>query len=212
MDHPGWDDSWPLPTEHDIDDLIELGWVRPTAADRGKTRQFTLTLDGRMQGLRAERARQHPVSVPVSMEWTELEPVLQAAVRAFEDAGAPAMGVAIQSFVAPGQPRAAVAALTRAGLLIDDGGDNDQIEGPMFVIPSAEAFKLTRSWPSDAADAAIDRLVRVLLESAENTDDTDERSRLERVASWLGKFGSGVIQGTTSGVTTALITSGHVPK
>jgi hypothetical protein len=31
-------------------------------------------------------------------------------------------------------------------------------------------------------------------------------ARLERVASWLGKFGSGVLQGTATGVSTALIT------
>jgi hypothetical protein len=85
MEHPGWDESWPLPTEHEIDDLIELGWVRPIAYDTSKKqRQFTLTLRGRMQGLQLSRASAQAASVPVSMEWTELEPVLSDAVTAFE--------------------------------------------------------------------------------------------------------------------------------
>lgn len=213
MDHPGWEDDWPLPTEHDIDDLLEASFVRLTVAEHGKARQFILTTEGRVQAQRLERMQEHAAAVPVSMDWAELEPVLDAAVTAFEQAGAPAGGVAVQSFAAPGTARAAVAELARVELLSDSGGGVDQEAEPAFVQPSLDAYKLTRGWPGDAADAAVERLVRVLLDSAEKTDDPDERSRLERVASWLGKFGSTVIQGTTTGVTTAIIThGGHLPS
>jgi hypothetical protein len=113
----------------------------------------------------------------------------------------------VQAFAAPGAARVAVAELARVGLLVDSGGgSSDQEQGPSFVQPSLDAYRLTRGWPSDAADTAIARLVQVLLESAEATEDDDERTRLERVATWLGKFGSGVLQGTATGVSTALIT------
>jgi hypothetical protein len=49
VDHPGWDPSWPSPTEHDIDDLLEQGWVRLDAPNHSKTRIFSLTTDGRLR-------------------------------------------------------------------------------------------------------------------------------------------------------------------
>jgi hypothetical protein len=207
MEHPGWDNDWPLPTEHDIDDLAELDWVRPVDYDPSKKqRQFTVSLRGKMHGLQMSRASAMAATVPVSMEWSEAEPVLSAAVTAFEQAGAPEGGIHVQSFAAPGAERAAISELARVGLLIDSGGGgDDQHPGPSFVQPSLDAYQLTRGWPSSAADAAIDRLVQVLLESAERTDDPDERSRIQGVVAWLGRFGSGVIQGTASGVTTALL-------
>jgi hypothetical protein len=45
VDHPGWDASWPTPSEYDIDDLADLGLLRvePTS---NKQRTFVLTIQG----------------------------------------------------------------------------------------------------------------------------------------------------------------------
>ena len=45
IDHPGWDSSWPTPSEQDIDDLAELGLLRvEPLADKQRT--FVLSVDG----------------------------------------------------------------------------------------------------------------------------------------------------------------------
>jgi hypothetical protein len=61
IDHPRWDRSWPTPTEHDIDDLDELGLVRITNQN-GKTRSFVPTIKGREQGRALDDAATFPVS------------------------------------------------------------------------------------------------------------------------------------------------------
>jgi predicted nucleotide-binding protein len=49
IDHPCWDRSWAVPSEHTIDDLEEAGYLRVEPhADKG--RSFGLTLDGRRKG------------------------------------------------------------------------------------------------------------------------------------------------------------------
>jgi hypothetical protein len=48
VDHPGWDPSWAVPSEHTIDDLAELDLLR-VEPHTGKARTFTLTMRGRRQ-------------------------------------------------------------------------------------------------------------------------------------------------------------------
>jgi hypothetical protein len=45
VDHPGWDSSWPIPSEHDIDDLAELGLLR-VEPFFDKRRTFVLSVKG----------------------------------------------------------------------------------------------------------------------------------------------------------------------
>lgn len=45
--HPAWNNSWPLPTAEDIDDLEELRYVRTEPG--GVKRTFSLTVSGRRQ-------------------------------------------------------------------------------------------------------------------------------------------------------------------
>ena len=103
---------------------------------------------------------------------------------------------------------AALAELTRAGMLIECEVGDDQVEGPGFVRPSVEAYRLRRAWPRDAADAAIERLVSFLLERADATDDPEEQTRLRKVAAWLGHVGTDIITGVGTGVVTGQ--AGHI--
>ncbi len=145
----------------------------------------------------------------MSLDWTVLEPALDAAIESYEQAGAPDGGIPAATIaLPPSTPRAAISALTRAGLLIDceveAGGtsDTDQVDGPGFVRPSLDALRLPRGWPRGAADAAIERLVSALLEQADATDDPEERTRLRRTADWLGRVGTGILTGVGTSVAT----------
>jgi DNA-binding PadR family transcriptional regulator len=46
--HPAWDESWPTPTAHDIDDLEDHGFLRVRPATN-LDREFTITPSGRQQ-------------------------------------------------------------------------------------------------------------------------------------------------------------------
>ncbi len=206
LDHPGWDDSWPVPTEHDVDDLCEHGWARLDGPIGGKNRLFSLTSAGRLRGQRAHRARVGLQGPPVSLDWDLLDPALEAALAAYEQAGAPDGGIAVASIPLPPEvSRAAIAELSRAALLIDCEAEIgassgvDQIEGPSFVRPSLDALRLRRGWPQGAADAAVQRLAGALLAAAEASDDHEEQTRLRRAAEWLGRFGTGVLTGVATG-------------
>lgn len=49
IDHPRWDSSWSVPSEHTIDDLGELGILRVNLSSN-KARTFALTMSGRQRG------------------------------------------------------------------------------------------------------------------------------------------------------------------
>lgn len=143
------------------------------------------------------------------MEWVVLEPALDAAIVAYEEAGAPEGGIPAATIPLPeGVAPAALTELTRAGLLIEYDSGVDQIEGPGFVQPSVEAYRLRRAWPRDAADAAVERLVVFLLEQADASADPEEQTRLRRLAAWLGRVGTDIITGVGTGVVAGQ--AGHI--
>lgn len=49
IEHPRWDPSWATPSEHTIDDLEEMGYLR-VEPHHNKARSFGLTLEGRKRG------------------------------------------------------------------------------------------------------------------------------------------------------------------
>jgi hypothetical protein len=51
VDHPGWDESWPAPSELTIDDLGEHGLLR-VEPSHNKQRTFTLSIEGRAMASR----------------------------------------------------------------------------------------------------------------------------------------------------------------
>ncbi|HMJ32625.1 MAG TPA: hypothetical protein VK501_01815 [Baekduia sp.] len=60
--HPRWDQSWAVPTEHQIDDLGELDMLR-VQPSHNKTRSFVMTLKGRAQGHALQEALTTPTAV-----------------------------------------------------------------------------------------------------------------------------------------------------
>lgn len=49
IEHPRWDPSWSKPSEHTIDDLEEMGFLR-IEPHHNKARSFGLTMEGRTKG------------------------------------------------------------------------------------------------------------------------------------------------------------------
>jgi hypothetical protein len=62
IDHPGWDESWAVPSEHTIDDLAELQLLR-VEPSTGSGRTFVLTMKGRQE---AELLAAPAVTSPVA--------------------------------------------------------------------------------------------------------------------------------------------------
>ena len=60
--HPRWDGSWAPPSEHDIDDLAEMGLFRITRRD-GRNRTFALTMKGREHGRALDESVTFPATV-----------------------------------------------------------------------------------------------------------------------------------------------------
>jgi hypothetical protein len=63
IDHPAWDSSWAVPSEHTIDDLAELHLLRVDPTDN-KARTFALTMKGREHGAALVAPLPSPATVP----------------------------------------------------------------------------------------------------------------------------------------------------
>jgi DNA-binding MarR family transcriptional regulator len=64
IDHPRWGRSWPVPSEHVVDDLEELGLLRVEPHDANKkNRTFTLTVKGHEQARALDEAATFPTAV-----------------------------------------------------------------------------------------------------------------------------------------------------
>ena len=95
IDHPGWDSSWPTPSERDIDDLAELGFLR-VEPSHDKRRSFVLSVKGAQLAAELESAAddrpvapdagcddsgsRHPTAF---VSWAHDEPAWEATVYAF---------------------------------------------------------------------------------------------------------------------------------
>jgi hypothetical protein len=95
IDHPGWDSSWPTPTEHDIDDLAELGLLR-VEPFHDKRRSFVLSVKGAEVAAEIEHAADEGPSVPEAgtdvsgehhptafVSWAHDDPAWESTVYAF---------------------------------------------------------------------------------------------------------------------------------
>ena len=77
VDHPRWNNSWPIPSPQTIDDLGDAGCLRIEPVPPNRTdRTFSLTAQGRLEGQAIEEQPTQPVSVggraptpPKLIEW-----------------------------------------------------------------------------------------------------------------------------------------------
>lgn len=78
IDHPRWDPSWAVPSEHTIDDLADQGLLR-VQPSHNMTRDFVLTPEGRAAG--AALAEQSAMSVGIGGRAPTANVVLDWLVR-----------------------------------------------------------------------------------------------------------------------------------
>lgn len=180
----GLADDTPVPTDVQVDNMAEFGWVRVTRVE-GKIRHFALRAEGR----RAWRKRVAEISdtrVPVSLDWTVARPLLKQIFEAYSHAGAPDMGVdMLQRLEDPDhgrETRALLFELARAGYLEVTW---ETADGPRMVRPGIPSLQMFAGWPVSAAQDVLDELTAALDTEIGRTSDSDKRSKLIAVRDGL---------------------------
>jgi hypothetical protein len=184
--HAGWPEGMDAPTDVEVDDLADEGWVRINGRD-GKGRQFAVAAAGRKAWDEHLRRLDPTPGTPVTLDWSSSGPMLHRIFEAYEAAGAPERGVHVPPLVEASDDPASAAAAARE-LVRDDwlevvhGGQGDV---PVLVRPSPKALRLEAGWPGSSADAAVNALVAALEREIAVTADPEKRSALVKVCDGL---------------------------
>jgi hypothetical protein len=181
--HPGWPEDAEPPSYLEVDRLAERNWLSVERAE-GKGRAFAVSLGGREAASAQARQRAAAGGSPVSLDWHEVTPVLEAFYDAYTSAGAPEYGIESQPVLAtledPEGGRARLRELLRGGYL-EGLTDVDEIDIPLTVRPTTTTLQLLGRWPGSNPEAALDELVAALDEAIESAPDEEKRSKLVRV-------------------------------
>ena len=89
--HPGWPEDTAAPSEHQVDELAELGWVRLLGTN-GNQRQFVVTNAGRAAWQTFIAQQQHSGEC-VELDWGSAQVVLEDIFRRYRALGVPEKGV-----------------------------------------------------------------------------------------------------------------------
>jgi hypothetical protein len=203
--------QWNLPT-HELHHLNELGLIR-LEIDNGRGR-FWLTPDGEALAHRLRSGAFKPGAG--ALDWqADVLPVL-AAVNAAYVKQPGSMGVQQAAINAElGRLPADTATdlvlfhLVRAGY-VEATLDSDQAVGPMMSLLTEKGLQQVANWPSGAPEDVLVRLLAALEERIRETDDPEERTKLESVRDSIKGMGrdvmtqvlSKVLSGEVSGVIT----------
>lgn len=173
-----------VPTDVQVDNMADFGWVRVTRSD-GKARHFALRTEGR-SAWRKWYAQLHHAAIPVSLDWAAARPLLKQIFDEYSAAGAPDMGVDMLSQLEDPehgqQTRALLFELARVGFIdvtFESAG------GPRMVRPGPFALQLFAGWPVNAAQDALDDLTAALDAEIDRTGDSEKRSKLIAVRDGL---------------------------
>jgi hypothetical protein len=81
-------------------------------------------------------------------------------------------------------------------------GGADQVRGPLICEPTTKTLELVANWPTDRGDMALGRLISVLEERIEATDDPAEKKKLSGLLDSVKDVSESVM----AGVLTKMIT------
>jgi hypothetical protein len=185
--HAGWPDHVEPPSNIEVDELVDQGWVRVMRSE-GKARRFAVT----GAGVSAWRERQAQLAPgersAVDLSWPSARLVLQRLFAEYVAQGAPEPGLKTPALVeaadSPADTAAAIRELARNGYLeVAFGGQGD---APMIVRPTAKTFVLEGGWPATPAEEALNELVSALEREIDATSEPEKRSALERLRTALG--------------------------
>jgi|BarGraIncu00222A_1022003.scaffolds.fasta_scaffold39704_2 hypothetical protein len=182
--HAGWPDDAHAPSDLQVDELADLGWVRLTGED-GKGRTFAVTGGGRDAWSEHVAELSH-VAARVELDWPAARPLLEEIYQRYQDEGAAARGV--NTFPMTGdettgrQATAVVRELVRSKLLDVTRGTADR---PHWVRPTPLALRMLGGWPADGAQEVLSGLVEALNTEIDRTPDSGRRSVLVQVRDGL---------------------------
>lgn len=185
-----WDESKPLVTLDDLDELLAFGLididfnnsgdytVRPTSDGHRSLRTYQREL------ARADHER------PVDLNWSAVRPVLHAVVDLWTEAGAPHGGVIKFGAIAERLERdsddlgtmRAIEALARNDWL--DAAYDDETD-ELGAAPTMRGLVATRGWPGGDGEVAAERLLSALDAFADAAGDDKTRGWAARARDTL---------------------------
>lgn len=182
--HPGWHEAGYVPSEIEVDELEDRGWVRVTRRD-GKQRQFAITDAGR-RAWRGGESMTERSDKAFDLHWKAARPVLQQIYEEYLAAGAPAMGVDLLALFGDGTELATRESVVRE---LANGGylevEFESADGPRLVRPTTAALQLLAGWPTSPAQQALDELVAEIDDEIAKASDSETRTKLERLRDGL---------------------------
>jgi hypothetical protein len=185
--HRGWPEDAAPPSSVEVDRLAERGWVSIERAD-GKGRAFAVMIHGREAASAYSRQRSAARGSAVALDWSVVNPVLEAFYDAYTEAGAPEHGVESEPVLRmlddPAAARASLRELVRGGYLEEITGV-DQSDIPGAVRPTPATLQLLARWPGSNSEAALAELVSALDQAIESTPAGEKRTVLVRVRDGL---------------------------
>jgi hypothetical protein len=184
--HPGWPQEQNAPSDVQVDELEDQGWVRVNERD-GKSRNFAVTSAGREEAAKHAAHTSLQGSLAVDLAWPGASKVLKAVFDAYVAAGAPEHGVPTSGVVQAADDQSSTGAALRElvrGAYLETTIDADQVDVPLAVRPTTLTLQYFAGWPG-SSQTALDELVTALDKEIERTTDETKRTALTRVRDGL---------------------------
>jgi hypothetical protein len=185
--HGGWPPDGVVPSNIQVDELAERGWVR-VHQRHGNGLEFSVTGEGRRVWEKRKALLAPRTGTSVDLSWPAARAVLHQLYKQYAAQSAPEAGVETMPIVGAANDAASTKAAIRE--LIRDGylvviADNDVNDVPWVVRPTPKTLQVEEGWPGGSPEAAITDLVEALEGQIRITKDADEKSALTRVREGL---------------------------
>jgi hypothetical protein len=190
-----WDETQPLVTRDDLDDLRAVGLIDIDFAGSGDY-MVRPTPDGRraFRTMQRERARvKNPQ--PVDLSWPTVRPILHAVVDVWAEKGASSAAfVKIGAIAQRVEREPDDLGLIRAIEVLADSdwltAEHDDETDELSAQPTMRGLMATRGWPGGDGEVAAERLLSALEELATQADDTETRGWAARARDTLMEVGT----------------------
>jgi hypothetical protein len=190
----GWDDTKPVVTRDDLDDLSAYGLID---IDYGGTGSYMVkpTPEGirGVRTVRRERARTE-IKQAVDLSWATVRPILHAVVDVWAESGASTAGfVPVGAFAERvGRPADDLGLIRAIELLAENEWVNAHYndEDELMAQPTTRGVMATRGWPGGDPEVAAERLLSALDEVADSASDDQTRGWAARARETLMEIGT----------------------
>lgn len=199
----------------DLEELSNYGLIDIRYGSRGDhSGSFRVTNEGYDAVKQIEQVHQALDNAPVTpeegkhmgLDWpTDVLPVLNVVYELYTRTGnsvrQPAINAALGRDSDDEHTDLVLAKLAEGDWITSLAGAQ-QVRGPLICEPTPKTLELLANWPTDRGDMALGRLINVLEERIEATDDPAEKKKLAGVLASVKDVGESVM----AGVLTKMIT------